>query len=187
MDPLEIASNYFQEMKSVGGSTHFCLSTLSPEGFPNSRFLDLKGIDQGGFSFGTDMRSTKAREFLSHSRVAACLWWEAIGIQIRIQGEVIRTDLETTEGAFAERNPTAKATSALSQQSQGLQDPEDLKRRILEMVQERKGNIPRPPTWWLWRILPAQIEFLEFREDRIHVRTRYEREGDTWVPRRLSP
>ena len=187
MNPVEIASNYFQEMKSLGRNTHFCLSTLSSEGFPNNRFLDLKKIDHGGFYFGTDMRSTKAREFLSHNKVAACLWWEAIGIQIRIRGEVFRTDLETTNAAFAERNPTAQATSALSEQSQSLRDPDELKRRVLELVDESQGQVPRPATWWLWGIWPAEVEILEFTEDRIHARTRYEKEGETWVSRRLSP
>jgi pyridoxamine 5'-phosphate oxidase len=187
MNPIELADGYFSEMKSKKKTTHFCLSTTDESGFPDSRFLDLKHIDEAGFYFGTDSRSKKARQFVAHKRVSACLWWENLGIQIRIRGEVFRAGAAESNSAFAQRNLTAQATSTLSEQSLVLGDPEDFRTRVLDLVRDSQGPLARPSTWWLWGIAPTSLEFLEFTEDRIHTRNFFQRQGNDWNQSRLFP
>jgi pyridoxamine 5'-phosphate oxidase len=174
-------------MKSLGKNCHFCLSTISENGFPNSRFVDLKSIDEESLHFGTDSRSKKSVEFSSINKIAACAWWEPVGIQIRLRGTISRATLEISETAFQSRNLLAKATTRLSHQSQSLTDPEELRTRILEYARNSSGTIDRPETWWIWAIRPFELEILEFTEDRIHKRTLYEKNGEEWIYRRLNP
>jgi len=187
LNPLELLNRYFSEMKSRGCNTHVCLATLSPDGFPNSRFVDLKGVTKRSLLFGTDQRSTKAQEFFAVNRVSACLWWEVIGIQARIKGSIRRASDELSDTIFADRNRVAKVIATLSIQSQELKSEETMKAAISECLSDPRRPIERPPTWFVFEILPKEIEILEFKEDRFHVRTHFRSANNEWLMTKLSP
>jgi len=187
LNPLERLNRYFSDMKARGDNTHICLTTLSPDGFPNSRFVDLKGITDWSLLFGTDQRSIKAQEFFAVNRVSGCLWWEAIGIQVRIKGSIRRASDELSDTIFADRNRVAKAIATLSIQSQELKSEETMKAAISEYLSDPRRHIERPPTWFVFEILPKEIEILEFKEDRFHVRTHFRSANNEWLMTKLSP
>jgi len=186
-DPLARLKGYFSDMKARGDNTHICLTTLSPDGFPNSRFVDLKGITDSTLLFGTDQRSIKAQEFFAVNRVSACLWWETIGIQARVKGSVRRGSDESSDRTFAERNRVAKAIAALSIQSQELKGEHALRAGISEYLSDTGRTIERPRNWFVFEILPKEIEILEFKEDRFHVRTLYRPADNGWLTTNLNP
>jgi len=187
MNPLETIRDYYDRQRSQAPTAPFCLSTISADGFPNSRFVDLKGVTDDGLFFGTDERSVKAREFGKNNLVSACLWWEPLAVQIRVQGTVEKAGATLADKVFATRNPTAQAIASVSIQSQVLVDEDGLKRQVKALVSSSQGVIGRPPSWWVYQIVPSTVEILSFSDDRIHLRTRFERSNGAWISKRLSP
>ena len=187
MNPMPRIHTFFEMRLEEGGTAPFCLTTVSTDGFPNSRFVDLKSVTQDGLLFGTDERSAKAIEFRKRNQVAACLWWERLSVQIRVQGTIRKASSELSDRVFAKRNVTAQAIATVSIQSGDLLDEGGLKRQVAERVTSSPGGLPRPGTWWVFEIVPVTVEILEFSEDRIHQRTKFTLVGDAWTSKRLNP
>lgn len=186
-DPIAQVAALFDQMKSRGLLAPMCLSTLDSRGLPNSRFVDLKDVADGRLFFGTDERSAKAREFGATPEVSLCAWWETIPVQIRVIGRVERASASVSDRVFASRNPTAQAVASVSVQSTELADYGGLQTRVAELVSRSNGGIPRPPTWWVYAVVPHEIEILRFSDDRVHRRTHFRLVNDGWTSRELSP
>lgn len=166
------------------------LSTVDGAGVLHSRIVLLKGVDEEGFRFFTNYESNKANELAAHAGVALCIHWKQIrgGIQVRVEGHVERTSAEISDAYFASRQRGSQIGAWASLQSQTLPERADFEARIAHYEQEFEGrDVPRPPHWGGYRVVPSLIEFWYGAKFRLHERQRYERDGATWSKRMLYP
>jgi pyridoxamine 5'-phosphate oxidase len=165
-----------------------CLSTIGQDGFPNSRFVDLKEADHRGLVFCSYLDSVKGRDISRNPKAGLTVWWDHIGVQVRFQGTCVRIADEDADRHWRSRSRDAQLTTTTFQQSEPLESPESLQ-STLEAARLRYhgSEIQRPVTWGGFRLLPAFVEILEFREDRLHVRTCYAAVGEAWKLSYLQP
>ncbi len=166
------------------------LSTVDDRGVPSSRHVLLKGTDHG-FVFYTNRESQKGHELDATKVAAACFPWNILARQVRVAGPVERvTDAESDE-YFATRPRGSQVGAWASQQSRPLVDRGELETRWAELDAQFAGaDVPRPPHWGGYRILPLEIEFWQGRPSRLHDRFRYSRpsiDSSQWTIERLNP
>jgi len=181
MDPIVLFRHWLAEAEATAALRHpraLCLATLDPDGAPNARFVDLKGVDEDGFLFGTHLESAKARGIAEDPRVALTFYWDPLGRQVRVQGEARRADDEVSDRLFRERSRDSRIASIVSRQSQPLDDPEALARRFEQANAEAGAEPARPATWGAFIVRPRRIEFLEFDQSRLHARLVFERRSE---------
>ena len=164
------------------------LATSTPEGSPSVRIVLLKGYDQRGFVFFTDYRSRKGSELESNPHAALAFYWGELERQVRITGSVERTSQEESEKYYRSRPLGSRLGAWVSHQSRVIPSRTPLETGLRE-VKERfsTDDVPLPPHWGGYRLRPVEVEFWQGREDRLHDRIRYLREGEWWRVDRLSP
>lgn len=166
----------------------FSLSTATPDGRPASRMLLLKGFDREGFVFYTNYESRKGEELAANPRGAMLFFWSELHRQIRIEGHLQRTTLAESTAYFHSRPRGSQVGAWASHQSRPLASREELIRRDREFVRKFDGNeVPLPPYWGGFRLVPERFEFWQGRAYRLHDRLVYARFGDDWKIQRLSP
>lgn len=190
-DPIDVFNTHWRraaENSPLLQKNAVCVSTIGENGFPNSRYVDLKEADRRGLVFCTDFDSAKGRDILRNSKVGLTVWWDHIGIQARFQGTCDRIhDLEA-DRHWQSRSRDAQLTTLTFRQSEPLGDPQSLRARLDEARTRHQGRtISRPGNWGGFRLSPVLLELLEFRQDRLHVRTCYTLSGDTWSISHLQP
>jgi pyridoxamine 5'-phosphate oxidase len=164
------------------------LATATPDGAPSARIVLLKGADELGFAFYTDYRSRKARELEHNPHAALVFYWGELERQVRITGTVSRVGREESEAYFRTRPRGSRLGAWASEQSAVLTGRVALEARIREVAARHPDvDVPLPPHWGGYRVRPETIEFWQGRENRLHDRVRYVREGDRWRIQRLSP
>ena len=168
--------------------TAFALGTVDAAGQPSVRILLLKTVDVRGFVFYTNYESRKGRELLTARRAAMCFHWQLLETQVRVEGLVETVTEAEADAYFASRARGSQIGAWASLQSQPMEHPDDLDRRVAEM-EARFGSapIPRPPHWSGFRVIPDRIEFWKSMPSRLHVRHVYTRAGDGWSVTRLYP
>lgn len=183
-DHLDLA----RQTDGIPEPTAFALATVGSEGRPSVRIMLLKAADSRGFVFYTNTRSRKGRELAGVDRAAMCFWWGALARQVRVEGRIEAVTAAEADAYFASRPRGSQLGAWASNQSQPLASREELL-AALGRVEARYGNgpIPRPPHWSGYRLIPDVMEFWYGREDRLHERYEYRREGNTWEERILSP
>jgi pyridoxamine 5'-phosphate oxidase len=168
--------------------TAFALATVGPDGQPSVRILLLKGVDEQGFVFYTNLEGRKGRELLAHPRAALCFHWQHLEEQVRVEGEATTVSDEEADAYFASRARGSQLGAWASLQSRPIEHPGDLERRLAEFEARFAGGpVPRPPHWSGFRVPPARIEFWKNQPSRLHVRHRYTREGEGWRVETLYP
>jgi pyridoxamine 5'-phosphate oxidase len=164
------------------------LATATPDGAPSARIVLLKGADELGFAFYTDYRSQKGRELEHNPRAALVFYWGELERQLRITGTVSRVGREESEVYFRTRPRGSRLGAWASEQSAVLPGRAALEARIREFAARHPDDdVPLPPHWGGYRVRPATIEFWQGRENRLHDRVRYVRDGGGWRIQRLSP
>ncbi|MES1195453.1 MAG: pyridoxal 5'-phosphate synthase, partial [Steroidobacter sp.] len=165
-----------------------CVSTIREDGFPSGRFVDLKVVDENGFKFCTQFDSNKGIEIAHNPKVAITVWWDHVNLQVRIIGGAERLSAEEATACWKTRTRDAQLATLCSNQSQQLDDECQFWER-LEMVtrQHEKRDIPRPENWGGYVVRPISIEFLTFKESRLHVRELFELVAGRWRKQLLQP
>lgn len=165
------------------------LATVDSDGFPDVRMVLLKGFDEAGFVFYTNFESAKGREILGNMKAAMCFHWKSLRRQVRVRGPVeIVSDAEA-DAYFASRPRGSRIGAWASKQSRPLESRFALEKAVAEYTARYAvGQIPRPPYWSGFRIVPKTIEFWHDRPFRLHDRLLFTRdEGGTWGTQRLYP
>lgn len=163
------------------------LATATKGGAPSLRMVLLKAADEHGLAFYTSYESRKGRELAENPRAALLVHWPALGRQVRVEGTVERIAPEESDAYWATRPGGSRVSAAASPQSAVVAGREELDERVAA-VRERFGeDPPRPPTWGGFRLVPDTYEFWQHRDDRLHDRLRYSRDGEAWLVERLAP
>jgi len=164
------------------------LATVGADGRPSSRIVLLKGADECGFSFYTNIDSRKARELRDDPRASICIWWPALEEQVRVDGSVEPVGDEEADAYWATRPRGSQLGAWASRQSEPLSSHEDLRARFEKLQDDFDGRtIPRPEFWSGYRLVPDRIEFWKGRDDRLNERELFTRTADGWEMTLLNP
>lgn len=165
-----------------------CLSTFDGQGTVSSRMVLIKAYDRQGFVFYTDLGSAKSRQLKSHDRAALCFYWRHLERQVTVEGRAEPVDGPQADAYFASRPRGSQIAAWASEQSQPLDSRAVLEARVAEIGAEyRNREVPRPPGWSGFRIVPNRIEFWQGRPDRLHDRLAFRERDGQWVAERLAP
>jgi len=148
----------------------------------------VKRFDESGFRFHTGYGSRKGRDLEENPRAALVFYWHVLGRQVRVEGAVERVPEEESAAYFATRPLESRLAAWASAQSEVIESREALDARFEEAsARFAGGDVPLPPHWGGFRLLPSELEFWQHRENRLHDRLRYRRADGDWVIERLAP
>ncbi len=189
-DPIVQFERWFKDATEAPLHTPNALSlaTATPDGMPSLRTVLLKAFDHKGFVFYTNYASRKAREIEANPRAAMLFHWLEFDRQVKIQGTVSRVGVAESLRYFASRPRGSQIGAWCSQQSSPV-GSRQLLEQAFESMKRRfgEGEIPLPEFWGGYRLSPIRIEFWQGRENRLHDRFEYLREGEGWRIQRLAP
>ncbi|WP_296815444.1 pyridoxamine 5'-phosphate oxidase [Brevundimonas sp.] len=164
------------------------LATADADGLPDCRMVLLKDFDARGFVFYSNAESAKGGQLSANPQAALLFHWKSLRRQVRVRGPIEPVTPEEADAYFASRARDARIGAWASDQSRPLEGRLALEKRIAEYgLKFGLGEVPRPPHWTGWRVLPVAIEFWRDRPFRLHDRVRFERAGEGWTKSRLYP
>ncbi len=189
-DPIEQFRKWFEE--ALNADLHepnaMTLATATPEGKPSARIVLLKGFDERGFVFYTNYEGRKAQELETNPYAALVFYWGELERQVRIEGQVVRASDEESDAYYKSRPRGSRLGAWVSEQSRPIKSRERLEEKVRELETEYEDReIPRPPFWGGYRVVPEAIEFWQGRENRLHDRLLYRYSGAKWKIERLQP
>jgi pyridoxamine 5'-phosphate oxidase len=188
-DPVDQFRDWYEGAERDVPLPHaMSLATVDAGGAPDARMVLLKGFGADGFRFFTNLGSEKAKQLEAVPRAALILYWRELDRQVRVRGPVERLADADSDEYFATRPRDSQIGAWASPQSEPLPDRETLDSRVRE-VEERfsGGDVPRPPFWGGYALLPEEIEFWQGQAGRLHDRFLYVLDGNGWRLERLAP
>jgi pyridoxamine 5'-phosphate oxidase len=174
----------------IAEPTAMTLATVGRDGRPSARVVLLKGADEDGLVFYTNLESRKGREALARPDVALVFWWAPLESQVRFEGPAERVGDEEADAYFATRPRGSQLGAWASAQSSSLATRAELEAKLADVTEKFEGMpVPRPPHWSGLRVRPTAVEFWKNRPDRLHERELYTREkqGAPWFVQLLNP
>jgi pyridoxamine 5'-phosphate oxidase len=188
-DPFGQFATWFEQVRELEPDpTAMALATATRDGRPSVRVVLLKGIDERGLVFYTNYESRKARELADTGLASLMFYWPSLNRQVRVEGTVEKVSGDESDAYFASRPQESRIAAAISPQSDPIAHREALD-ALYEQGRQHyaAGAVPRPAFWGGYRVLPAQFEFWQGRENRLHDRLRYRRHAGGWTRDRLAP
>ena len=168
--------------------TAMTLATADAEGRPSARVVLLKGVDERGFVFYTNLESRKARHLAQRPAASLCFFWDPLMEQVLIEGTVERVSDAEADAYWATRERASQLGAWASKQSRTLNGPDVLAREIDAMERRFAGQtVPRPAHWSGYRLIPSRIEFWIARPHRLNERTLYHQQPFGWTRAQLYP
>jgi len=164
------------------------LATSTGDGIPSVRIVLLKEFDERGFVFYTNLTSRKGRELLDNPHAALCFHWKSSDKQVRIDGKIERVSEDQADTYFASRPRASRIGAWASKQSQAMEGRFEFETRIAKYTARfGLGEIPRPPFWSGFRVIPNCVEFWHEHAYRLHDRNVYRWSGEHWAQEKLYP
>ncbi len=190
-DPVAQFTHWFEHALAahVPEPNAMTIATATRTGVPSARIVLLKGFDARGFAFYTNYESRKGQELADNPVAALVFHWVELHRQVRITGAVEKVSREESDAYFQSRPRGSRLGAWTSQQSSILPNRVPLEARLAALTaQFGEGDIPLPPFWGGYRVIPNAVEFWQGRPSRLHDRLRYARQPDgAWHIERLSP
>ena len=189
-DPIELFKEWLTEAAASepNDPEAMSLATVSAEGRPSVRMVLLKGVDETGFRFYTNLESRKAKELSHNQNAALCLHWKTLRRQVRVEGKVQQVPAWAVDAYFKTRHVLSRLGAWASRQSEPLATRDELEERVRMFSKKFKDQeIPRPPHWGGFLVVPDKIEFWMEGEGRLHDRFLFSRLKDGWDLTRLNP
>lgn len=189
-DPFALFEEWMREAEAseINDANAMTLATATADGAPSARMVLLKGIDDRGFVFYTNLDSRKGGELAANPRAALCFHWKSLRRQVRVTGAVEPVSGEDADAYFKSRPRGSRIGAWASRQSHPLASRREL---IAEVARHTArfglGDIPRPSHWSGFRVVPDTIEFWRDRPFRLHDRLVYSRVAEGWRTKRLFP
>lgn len=166
------------------------LATSDADGWPNVRTVLVKSAGPDGFVVYTHRNSAKGMEMEANARAALCFYWKSVHLQVRARGTVDHVTDGDADAYFATRARESRLGAWASRQSQAMETADALQKALEDVTARFEGqDVPRPPNWTGFRILPLEVEFWRERSFRLHDRLAFRRSaiGGTWSKTRLYP
>lgn len=198
LDEAEVATDPFRQFQrwfdhataeGVAEPNAMIVATASAQGRPSARVVLMRGFDDRGFTFFTNYQSRKGDEIAANPFASAVFFWQPLERQVRVEGAVVRVSAAESDAYFEGRPGGSKLGAWASRQSSVVAGREVLEAEMEGLKARFPGEeIPRPPHWGGYRIVPDAVEFWQGRQSRLHDRIVYRRSPEAaWRVERLSP
>ncbi len=188
-EPLVELRTWIEEAREAGlpqpGAVAFI--TVGDGGRPSARMVNLKRLDHGALVFTSALWTRKAREIEANPYVALLFHWPSLGRQVHIVGKAEIAERALAEELFDQRDLLHQLQTTVSRQGEPIEDLEPLRARLSHLAEVQETAPVCPPDWGALRVRPQAIELWSESSDRIHERRLFERDGDGWTVRMLSP
>ena len=189
-DPFALFDAWFAEAgtSEINDPEAMALATADSRGRPSVRMVLLKGHGPEGFVFYTNEGSAKGEQLAENPRAALLFHWKSLRRQVRIEGPVERVSNSVADHYFASRLRDSQLGAWASDQSRALDSRATFERRFADVTRRFEGeDVPRPPHWGGYRVVPERIEFWSDRPHRLHERRLFTRDGERWSEGLLYP
>lgn len=190
-NPFKQFEKWFREAQSKDHihPNAFALGTSDKDNRPSVRMLLMKDFSEHGFVFYTNSESRKGEEISQNQSASICFWWDRSERQVRIEGKILVVDSSEADAYFKSRPRGSQIGAWTSPQSRVIPGREVLEERYSEIEEKYDGlDVPRPPYWNGYRLVPSSIEFWQGRPDRLHDRLRFTLDSSgKWIVERLAP
>ncbi len=190
-NPIELFKKWFSkaEKSEINDPNAVAVATSNKDNQPNVRMVLLKGLSEKGFVFYTNFNSKKGEELKENQKASMCFHWKSLRRQVRAIGKVEQVSDKEADDYFNSRPYKNRIGAWASSQSKILDKRETFLKNIKEFETKfpDQNNVPRPPHWSGWRLLPDEIEFWLDGDGRIHERLNYRRNNNKWIKELLYP
>jgi pyridoxamine 5'-phosphate oxidase len=186
---MEQFTNWWNEVlkSDIEEPNAMTLATSTQDGKPRARIVLMKDYNENGFVFFTNYESSKGTQLAANPCCSLLFFWKELERQVRIEGKVQKLDTADSDEYFNSRPVESKIGAWASPQSQVIENRDIIENNVARFSQKFKDEIPRPPHWGGYCVLPEQIEFWQGRPGRLHDRILYTRVENNWKIDRLAP
>ena len=190
-NPVELFKKWFSkaEKSEINDPNAVAIATSNTNNQPNVRMVLLKGLSDEGFVFYTNFNSKKGDELKNNKKASMCFHWKSLRRQVRVTGKVSVVENEEADKYFSSRKYGSKISAWASSQSKQMKNRDEFLNKIKEYEKKypKEKEVPRPPHWSGWRVLPNEIEFWLELDNRSHQRLIYKKENGKWIKEMLYP